>query len=255
MDNVYSDPTKRFSSRVNNYIKYRPGYPPEIINFLKAELAVDQNKIVADLGSGTGILTELLLKNKYFVYAVEPNAEMRQAAERMLNSYPNFRSIDGSAEKTGLEANSIDLIAAAPAFHWFEINKAKEEFIRIIKKGGWIVLLWNTRVNDASPFMTTYENFLLEHSIDYVKVSHTNIDESKLRNFFTSGYNTKQFSNTQVFDFESLKGRVLSSSYMPGENESTYESMLNALKRVFHKYNKNGFVEFVYKTEMYFGRL
>jgi ubiquinone/menaquinone biosynthesis C-methylase UbiE len=255
MDDFILDPKKRFSSRANNYIKYRPGYPLEIINFLKAELALDQNKIIADIGSGTGILTELLLKDKYFVYAVEPNAEMRQAAERMLNSYPNFKSINGSAEKTGLEANSIDLVAAAQAFHWFEINKAKEEFKRIIKKGGSVVLLWNTRVNDASPFMSAYENFLLEHSIDYLKVSHTNIDESKLKNFFSFGYSFKEFPNHQVFDFEGLKGRVLSSSYIPGENESTYESMLNALKGVFHKYNKNGFVEFVYKTEMYSGRL
>ncbi len=255
MDNVYSDPKKRFSSRVNNYIKYRPGYPPEIINFLKDKIEVNQSKIIADIGAGTGILTELLLKNKYFVYAVEPNAEMRQAAERMLNSYPNFKSINGSAENTGLETNSIDLVAAAQAFHWFEINKAKEEFKRIIKKGGSVVLLWNTRVNDASPFMSAYENFLLEHSIDYLKVSHTNIDESQLKNFFTSGYNTKEFSNTQVFDFEGLKGRVMSSSYIPDENESDFESMLNALKGVFHKYNKSGFVEFVYKTEMYFGKL
>jgi ubiquinone/menaquinone biosynthesis C-methylase UbiE len=115
----------------------------------------------------------------------------------MLNSYPNFKSINGSAEKTGLEANSIDLVAVAQAFHWFEISKAKEEFKRIIKKGGCVVLLWNTRVNDASPFMRAYENFLLEHSIDYVKVSHTNIDESKLKNFFTSGYNIKEFPTTR----------------------------------------------------------
>jgi len=252
---IYSDPKKRFSSRVNNYIKYRPGYPLEIINFLKAEFALDQYKIIADIGSGTGILTDLLVKNKYFVYAVEPNAEMRQAAERMLNSYPNFKSINGSAEKTGLETNFIDLVAAAQAFHWFEINKAKEEFKRIGKKGGSVVLLWNTRVNDASPFMRAYENFLLEHSIDYVNVSHTNIDESKLKNFFTSGYNIKKFPNTQVFDFEGLKGRVMSSSYIPDENESAFESMLNALNGLFHKYNKNGFVEFLYKTELYFGRL
>jgi len=255
MDNFYSDPKKRFSSRVDNYIKYRPGYPSEIISFLKAELSIDQDKFFADIGSGTGIFTGLLLKNNYLVYAVEPNDEMRQAAEKKLNSYSNFISIKGSAEKTGIDSASVDVITAAQAFHWFEIKKAKEEFKRILKPGGWIILLWNARLNDASSFMTAYENFLLQNSVDYTQVAHTNIDQNKLKFFFSSEYNVKDFPNNQVFDYESLQGRVLSSSYMPDEVDSTYDSMLNALQNIFKKYNKNGFVEFIYKTELYFGKL
>jgi ubiquinone/menaquinone biosynthesis C-methylase UbiE len=249
------DPKKRFSSRVDNYIKYRPGYPSEVIDFIKTALSTGQNKIFADIGSGTGIFSELLLKNNYIVYAVEPNDEMRKAAEKKLNTYSNFVSIKGSAEETGIDSKSIDVITAAQAFHWFETVKAKIEFKRILKPGGWIILLWNTRLNEASPFMTAYENFLLRNSVDYTQVAHTNIDQNKLKLFFSSGYNVKNFPNKQILNYESLKGRVLSSSYMPDESKSSYNLMLNTLQEIFKKCNENGFVEFLYKTELYFGKL
>ncbi|HVO73483.1 MAG TPA: class I SAM-dependent methyltransferase [Ignavibacteriaceae bacterium] len=255
MNNDIPDPKKRFSSRVDNYVKYRPSYPSGIINFMQKELAIDKTKSISDIGSGTGIFTELLLKNNYVVYAVEPNDEMRHAAEKMLGSYPNFKSINGSAEKTGLDAGSIDLITAAQAFHWFQIDKAKKEFKRILRSNGWTILIWNTRANDASPFMKTYEDFLLKESVDYAKVSHTNIDEKELKNFFTFDYNKKEIPSKQVFDFEGLKGRVLSSSYMPDEKAAGFVKMMNSLTDLFDTHNENGFVEFIYKTEMHFGRL
>lgn len=248
------DPKKRFSSRVENYIKYRPGYPGQIIDFFKLELQISPGKIIADIGSGTGIFSELLLENNYTVYAVEPNDEMRIAAEKKLIVYPNFFSVKGSAEESSLGAGLVDAVTAAQAFHWFVIPDAKKEFKRILKNKGWVILLWNTRVNEASDFMNEYEKFLLQNSIDYTKVAHTDIDEAKLNQFF-SGLSVKYFHNVQVFDFESLKGRVLSSSYMPDESSDLYPPMLKALHNIFSEHNQNGFVEFIYKTEVYFGRL
>jgi len=254
MPKFETDPKKRFSSRVENYIKYRPNYPSEIISFLKKEIALDDKKIIADVGSGTGILTELFLKNRNIVYAIEPNNEMREGGEKILSKYSNFKSTIGTAEKTNLDSNSIDIITAAQAFHWFNIEEAKKEFKRILKPDGWTVLLWNTRMNNSSLFMEAYENFLLENSVDYNKVSHTNIDEKKLKLFF-SDYKTKVFPNRQSFDFGGLKGRVLSSSYMPMKKDKRFNLMMNSLKNLFNNYNENGLVEFIYRTEVYYGKI
>src|SRR5213595_654680 len=132
-----SDPTKRFSNRVENYIKYRPGYPDAVIDLLTEECRLTQQSIIADIGSGTGILSELFLKNGNSVFAIEPNAAMRRTAEDLLRKHPKFTSIDAAAEATTLDIASVDFVTAAQAFHWFDRKNARKEFARILKPEGW----------------------------------------------------------------------------------------------------------------------
>ncbi|MBI1762477.1 MAG: class I SAM-dependent methyltransferase, partial [Acidobacteria bacterium] len=137
--------TTRFSDRVDNYVKYRPGYPPGVLEFLAAEVRLTSNAVIADLGSGTGFSAKLFLDNGNVVYGIEPNPEMRVAAEAFLRGYPNFRSLAGTAEATTLPADSADFVVAAQAFHWFDVAAASTEAKRILKLAGSGILLWNDR--------------------------------------------------------------------------------------------------------------
>ena len=222
------DTLNRFSNRVENYIKFRPDYPDDVIAFLKQQGILNQKSVIADIGSGTGISTELFLKQGNIVYGVEPNKEMREAAERLLKGYPTFKSIDATAEKTILENNSIDVIIAGQAFHWFDKQKSKEEFKRILKPDGTIVLMWNDRRTDSTQFLQAYEDFIKMFATDYLQVNHKNIDEKIFNDFFEGSYKMESFLNYQHFDFEGLKGRILSSSYMPGEGHKDFDFMMSA---------------------------
>jgi ubiquinone/menaquinone biosynthesis C-methylase UbiE len=253
---IMRKPTERFSSRVENYVKYRPGYPQGIIDLLRAECDFKPSSVVADIGSGTGILSEMFLKEGNTVYAVEPNREMREAGERGLHAYENFRSTEGSAESTTLLDESVDFITAGQAFHWFERESARREFVRILKPAGWTVLVWNERRTDTTPFLIAYEKMLLDYGTDYSTVNHTNIDESIIEEFFRpASFRLKIFKNRQAFDFEGLKGRVLSSSYTPEEGHPNYRPMLEELERIFRENAEKGEVSFDYETKLYYGQL
>ncbi len=202
---------ERFSDRVENYVKYRPGYPNDIIPFLKEKIGLNKDWIIADIGSGTGILSELFLKNKNKVFCVEPNGRMRNSAEELLKQYSGFSSLNASAESTMLNNNSIDLISAGQSFHWFDVERSKIEFKRNLKPDGWVMLIWNERLTDVDEFAVEYENLLLKYSMDYKQVDHRNVDEKALHLFFSS-FQLKTFSNKQEFDFIGLKGRLLSST-------------------------------------------
>src|SRR5579863_1705779 len=168
------DATQRFSSRVENYVRYRPGYPPEVLELLKNECGLTPDSTVADIASGTGIFTRILAENGNRVFGVEPNDEMRRAGERLLESYSGFTSIAGTAEATTLQDHSVDIVTAAQAAHWFDREKARREFVRILKPGGWLVLLWNERRTDSTPFLREYEHLLLAYGTDYQDVRHEN---------------------------------------------------------------------------------
>ncbi len=219
-----SDSIRRFSNRADDYVKYRPGYPPEIIDLLRKEIQLTPRQVIADIGSGTEISSEMFLKNGNIVCGIEPNKEMRSAAEKSLKEYKYFIGIDGQAEKTQLNERSIDIIIAAQSFHWFDRKRIKKEWPRILKIDGYVVLLWNERKRTGSQFLAGYELLIKKFAKDYEKVRHLNIDSSIFRDFFKSGsYETVQFKNEQVFGFEGLKGRALSSSYMPAEGEVGHE--------------------------------
>lgn len=250
-----ASPTTRFSDRVQNYVRYRPGYPPAVLEVLRAETGLAPGWAVADVGSGTGISAKLFLDAGHPVFAVEPNAEMRAAAEAMLGGDPRFRSVDGSAEATTLPDASVDLVVAAQAFHWFDPGRAAGEWRRILRPGGWIVLLWNTRRTDGTPFLRAYEALLREHGTDYAAVSHENVTDESLRVVLGEGYGARVVPNQQVFDFEGLKGRLLSSSYAPNVGHPGYEPMAAALDRIFREHQRDGRVRFEYDTEIYFARV
>jgi len=250
-----SKSTERFSSRVENYIKYRPGYPTEIIGFLQEACGLTPQSVVADIGSGTGKLTEILLKNGNTVFGVEPNAGMRAAAERLLSNYEMFKSIDGTAEDTSLRETSIDLITAGQAFHWFDPVLARTEALRILKPGGWVALIWNDRKLQSTPFLEDYEALLLRYGTDYQQVRHDKA-EHLITQFFDPGkVQIKVFPNKQIFDFDGLQGRVLSSSYTPEPDHPDFQPMIQGLKSIFEKHQSSGEVVFDYDTQVFYGQL
>jgi SAM-dependent methyltransferase len=255
MNKSHLKPTTRFSSRAENYVKYRPHYPDEIIDYLKKENVLDENSLVADIGSGTGFSSELFLKNGYTVYGVEPNKEMREEGEKYLSVYENFISVNGTAENTTLKSDLIDIIAAGQAFHWFDLRKTKQEFKRILKKEGFIVLIWNVRNFDEINLNRDYAKLLSEFGTDYEKVRHQTIRNRKFDKFYSHGAKTAYFPNEQTFDFDGLKGRLLSSSYAPDENNPNYFPMLKKLKEIFNKHKLNGTVRMKYTTEVYYGKI
>jgi SAM-dependent methyltransferase len=248
--------TQRFSSRVENYIKYRPHYPPAVIDLLRHECGLSPGSVIADVGSGTGILTELLLTNGTPVFGVEPNKEMREAAERLLSKYPNFKSINGTAEVTTLPNQSVDIVTAGQAFHWFDRDQSRAEFRRILKLGGWVVLLWNDRNISDRPFFKAYENLLVTYGTDYDAVGAKHVDEQTVGSFFgTRAFRRTHFPNEQVFDYDGLKGRLLSSSYAPEPGHPKHTPMLDALSAIFQEHQTGGKVTFEYDTTVYYGRL
>ena len=251
---LMSDPTKRFSDRVENYIKFRPGYPDVVIDLLSEECGLTQSSIIADIGSGTGILSEVFLKNGNRVFGVEPNAPMREAGERLLERYSKFTSIEGSAEATTLENSSVDFVIAGQAFHWFDQKLARDEFSRILKPSGWVALVWNERRIDSTPFLRAYEQMLLKFGTDYQDVRHERIYQD-LESFFSPReFKLRTFDNHQSFDFQGVKGGLLSSSYVPAPGDENFEAMLEELRKIFAEHQKAAEVVFEYDTRVYFGQ-
>ena len=249
-----NDPTRRFSDRVDDYLRYRPGYPAGVLELLRAGVGLTPAAVIADIGAGTGISTELFLRNGNPVFAVEPNREMRAAAERFLGGRPGFHSVAGTAEATTLPPASVDGVVVAQAFHWFDAAKARAEFQRILRPGGWIVLIWNTRRKDT-PFARAYEALLEAFGTDYAQVKHERIDEAGLAGFFAPGFGRHSLPNAQVLDFDALRGRLLSSSYAPSAGHPRHAPMLADLEKIFRDHQSGGHVRFDYETQVFFGRV
>jgi len=283
------DATQRFSSRVDAYLKYRPHYPTAVIETLQSDCQLTADSVVADIGSGTGFLSELFLNNNNLVFAVEPNREMRLAGEAYCQDYsnfksPNFKSIDGSAEATTLASQSVDFVVAGQAFHWFNRAKARQEFTRILRPGGWVMLVWNDRDIHATPFLAEYEQLLQTYCAEYPQVNHKNVHQSALNDLFEEqAWLEKVVTYQQLFDYEGLKGRLMSSSYAPEKGHRNHAPMLGRLSEIFHQYcSANGteetarsitrdaardaaentthesaqaFVKIEYKTRMFYGQL
>ena len=245
--------TTRFSNRVANYVRYRPRYPEEVGIVLQNEYSLDESSVVADVGSGTGISTELLLSLGCTTNAVEPNDEMRAAAEQQLGQHPKFRSIHGTAEATTLDGESQGFVFAAQAFHWFDKPKAQREFRRILKPNGIVVLCWNERLTTGTPFLEDYEQLLLDFATNYVQVDHSQVTVEDINAFLESACDLREFDNSQEFDFEGLQGRLLSSSYAPTDG-ANFQPMLDQLQNIFDRFQENDRVNFLYKTKLYVGR-
>jgi SAM-dependent methyltransferase len=250
-----SNATSRFSDRVENYVLYRPGYPPEALQALRSECGLAPSHVVADIASGTGIWTRMLLENGNPVFAAEPNAEMREAGERLLAAFSKFTSVAGTAEATTLADQTVDFVTAAQAAHWFDRKRSRREFVRILKHGGWLVLLWNERLTDTTPFLRDYEQLLLTYGTDYNEVRHERTTDAVHEFFDPLPYQERTFAMRQEFDYAGVEGRLLSSSYAPGPDHPQYPPMLQELRRVFDAHAVSGRATFEYKTRVYFGRL
>ena len=250
-------PTARFSDRVENYVRYRPGYPREVLDLLRDECGLQPSHIVADIASGTGAFTRLLLENGNCVFAVEPNAAMREMGIRQFASLGSNRlvSVAGTAEETTLRSASVHFVTAAQAAHWFDLPRARAEFVRILRPDGWCVLIWNERETTTTPFLRGYEQLLLTYGTDYKEVRHERTT-GVIHEFFAPALSEERvFSLCQRFDYEGLAGRLWSSSYAPLEGHPSYEPMMRELQRIFRAYSEDGAVDFEYKTRVFYGHL
>lgn len=257
MSHSSSESSDRFSNRVTDYVRYRPSYPAAVLECLSREFGLRPAHRIADVGSGTGIFTELLLKNGNTVYAVEPNRKMRRAAQAALATFPGFVSVSGSAEATTLPAASVDWVTAAQAFHWFDVEKARREAQRILRPSGRAALIWNNRREDATPFLREYEAFLHEYATDYAKVKHQNAEtDGRIPQFFGGQqFEVRTFDNRQVCDLAGLIGRTTSASYMPAADHPRYPAAIHALKALCECHARDGAVVLEYDTRVYVGSM
>ncbi|MDP9033491.1 MAG: class I SAM-dependent methyltransferase [Myxococcota bacterium] len=246
---------ERFSDRVADYVRYRPGYPQPLIDLLRVECGVGPGAFVADVGSGTGILTRSLLATGAHVAAIEPNAEMRLAAERDLAAEARFRSIDASAEATTLATGSVDVVIAAQAFHWFDSPRARAEFARILRRGGWVALVWNDRKD--SPFNRDYEDMLERFAPAYAAVrARERAAHENMETFFAPEPPKRTtFANEQQLDELGLLGRLESSSYVPRPGQPGHDAVAARAREIYHAHQRDGGVTLAYETVVWYGRL
>jgi SAM-dependent methyltransferase len=245
------NPTQRFSDRVENYAKYRPTYPPSIIPYLRETIHLTRKNHIADIGSGTGIFTDLFLHNGFSVAGVEPNDAMRAAGEAFLGHYHAFNSVNGTAEAKNLPYQSVDLITMAQAFHWVEPVAARKEFTRILRPGGHILLVWNVRTTDT-PFMEALDNFKASWGRNYKDIRERHAEPESIKSFFAPAPCTeKVFRHSQIMDYEALRGQVLSSSYMPLEGDPKYTPMIESLEALFQKYQEKGQIDMEFETKLF----
>ncbi|HWX69810.1 MAG TPA: methyltransferase domain-containing protein [Steroidobacteraceae bacterium] len=250
-----SRPTERFSARVESYRRYRPGYPAGAIALLAAQCGLTAGAVVADVGSGTGILSGQLLERGALVLGIEPNDAMRAAAEERLGAHPRFRSVAAAAEATTLPDESVDLWVAAQAFHWFDAPRARLEALRVVRNGAFAALLWNERPGEPGEFLTEYEALLRRHATEYTAIVARRVDEPRMREFLGGAMRVERFPNEQTLDYAGLEGRLLSSSYTPEPGHPEYQPMLAALRALFERYQRNGAIVFPYETRVYFAQL
>jgi SAM-dependent methyltransferase len=253
---TFSDAKQRFSNRVADYVRYRPGYPAEILPLLKTWCNLRAEHTVADIGSGTGLLSKLFLDFGNRVLGVEPNAEMRAAGEEFLSGYPNFTSVAGSAEATTLPSDSVDFVAAGQAFHWFQMRAARDEFHRILKSEGRVLIIWNEFLLDETAFLREYEVLLHRFGTDYARVNESYPRAEQMLEFFgPNEFTSHSLPNFQEFDFEGLSGRLRSSSYAPPLGHPQFEPMMRELRRLFDAHQQSGVVRMDYRTRVYAGKL
>jgi SAM-dependent methyltransferase len=247
-------PTERFSDRVDNYVKHRPGYPEPLVRLLQDN--IPSPAVVSDIGSGTGIFSRQLLAAGYEVFGIEPNDPMRSAAEESIGENSLFHSVSGTAEATTLDDHSVDLITAAQAFHWFKPLPTKVEFRRVLKPGGILAIIWNERLDDVSELNRRYEDILQNLAPEYPKVVHRNISPDAIREFFAPALVTlTKFDNSQQLDQVGLIGRFESSSYVPNRGEPGHAEIISAVKSLFGDCQVDGLVTITYETQVFWGRI
>ena len=250
------DTVDRFTDRVGDYTRYRPRYPAALLDLLAQRCGFAPDWTVADVGAGTGILTALFVHNGNPVYAAEPNDAMRAVAEQTLADFPNFHGSNGRAEATGLPDASIDLVVAGQAFHWFEPLATRTEFRRILRPGGWVALIWNSRRKTGTPFLVAYQQLLDAFGTDYRHVDHQFVvNDDALARFYGGSYSVDTLPNQQLLDLEGLAGRLFSTSYTPAVGDPQRAPLQVQLEEIFAVHAADGCVALEYDTKLYLGHL
>ncbi len=245
----------RFDNRVEHYVKYRPHYPSEMLGLFRDEMNLNTDSVIADIGSGTGISAKLFLENGNEVIGIEPNELMRNASRQYLSDFKKFKVVNATAENTSLTNDSVNIIIAAQAFHWFNNANTLREFRRIARQNGYVALIWNERQLDSNKFLGQYEQFLKDFGTDYDQVRHDQIDQKTLEDFFKSNIYSARFENSQTLDFQGLLGRILSSSYMPSEEHPGFLKMKKTLKQLFAEYSEKGRINILYDTNIFYTKI
>lgn len=248
--------TERFSKTVDNYVKYRPGYPQDLVYFMQKQLGLKPDSLLADVGAGTGKLAELFVKTGIQTFGVEPNGPMREAAQALLGDYPNFVNSEGTAERTGLPDQSVDFITAAQAFHWFDVKKFRSECLRILKSDGWVLLIWNKRMDERSPFMEAYNTFLENYSTDYNEINLRRINTAHFEQFYGhSDYQMHHLVHYQHFDLDGVMGRYLSCSYAYDAAHPKYDQAMQKLESIYQQHELDNHIKMWYKTAITYGKM
>jgi SAM-dependent methyltransferase len=253
----------RFTGRVDDYERGRPGYPPALVDAVIELAGLEPGATLADLGAGTGLASAPFLARGFRVLGVEPNAAMRAAAERRFAGEPRFAAVEGRAEATGLADASADLALAAQAFHWFEPGPTRRELRRILRPPRPVALVWNARRAEGTPFLEAYERLLETYGTDYREVGHRGVGEARVAAFLGGPVATRRFDNAQRLGLEGLRARLLSSSYVPAVGEPRHDEMLAELAALFARHARpepsdaagGGTVEVLYDCELFVGRL
>ena len=244
----------QFTGKASAYTKGRPLYARAALDFLK-EQGIDESARIADIGAGTGIFSKQLAANGATVYAVEPNEDMRHAAEEYLKDMPNARCVDGSAENTTLPDRSVDFISAAQAFHWFDKTAFRKECDRILTPGGKIVLIWNVEVFGGDFFRDYGEILKRLLNEDMPQTDDNNPYEFffKMAEAFLNDFKQYEFDNTLYLDEKTFLFKSLSSSAAPKKDDPRYEPFRQELKELFARYQENGVLTYPHKTVLYIG--
>lgn len=252
----FADSTSRFSGRVESYRLHRPGYPAAVVDLLARECGLGERSLIADIAAGTGLLAEIFLARGFRVIAVEPNRQMREACAALTSQSPHLKCIDGSAEASGLADQSVDLITVGQAMHWFDLERARREFVRVLRPGGWCAVLYNNRRMTGDAFHEGYEEILMEFGSDYETVKHSHMTEDALAAFFAPNkMRSVSFRNSQPLTLEGVMGRILSSSYMPQPGQPRYEEMSREAADLFSQNQVNGRVRMEYDCVVCYGQL
>lgn len=245
-----------FPGGSKNYRQFRPRYPAAILDLLEVDCNLASDDHVADIAAGTGLFTEILLQHGNPVTAVEPNEQMREACITLNSEYSLLNVLDGTAEKTGLPAHSVDFITVAQAFHWFDEVACRQEFIRALRPNGWCVIVFNQRRTSGDPFHDGYEEFMLRHNIDYVSVTERYPDEASLRRFLApNAMCLSTLQNNLHLTYEALLGRTVSSSFMPNSSHPSFPKMRADLERLFSSNESNGLIQLNYTCIVSYGHL
>jgi ubiquinone/menaquinone biosynthesis C-methylase UbiE len=248
------DTSSLYDNRVEYYLKYRPGYPDQYVSDLIKLKILQKSDVIVDMGCGTGLLAEIFLRNRNKVIGIEPNLEMRQAAENYLKKYLpiSFKCLNGKAESSTLDPISVNHIVCGESFHWFETHSAIKEFQRILIPNGYLMIFSNWEYKNTD-FAKQFNLIIQKHQFESNVKPPPKIEWNQI--FHNGKYEKIQYPMRKEMNFEQILGYALSLSRTPLPGDKAYEFFKNELKNAFNRFEKNTKILFEFKTKLKFGKL